>query len=110
MKHERRITQGHGSLRAVRILSGYLTTYAALLFDSIQHGTFGPITTLIYTTPNSPLSTHVVQLADTLLHFEDERFDGIKRWRKLERYSLTGTKGKTFCGNGRILCMDLGKY
>lgn len=46
-----------GGLRAVRNLPGYLTTYAALIFNSIQHSTLAPITTLIYTNPNSRFST-----------------------------------------------------
>lgn len=48
-----------GVFEPFRILPGYLTTYAALIFDSIQqHSTFGPITILIYNNPNSRLSTH----------------------------------------------------
>ena len=70
------------------ILPGYLTTYAALIFDSIQHSTFGPIT--IFNLPPPPNSR--LSLTDTPLHWMTSVFHETKRWRKLEESSLTGTK------------------
>ena len=82
------------------------TTYEALIFDLIQHSTFGPITRLIYTeTPLSFVNT-CREARRYPLALEYERFYGNKRWRKLERSSLTGTKGIHVAGTGRSFCKD----
>ena len=84
------------------------TTYEALIFDLIQHSTFGPITMSIYTDPQFSFVKTCREARRYPLALEYERFYGIKRWRKLERSSLTGTKGIHVAGIGRISCMTLG--
>ena len=86
-------------------LSDHHTTYEALIFDLIQHSTFGPITMLIYTDPQFSFVNTCREARRYPLALEYERFYGIKRWRKLERSSLTGTKGIHVAGIGINSCV-----
>lgn len=63
---------------------------------------------LIYTDPHFSFVNTCREARRYPLALEYERFYGIKRWRKLERSSLTGTKGIHSAGIGRNSCMTLG--
>ena len=98
-----------GALERCVPFSDNHTTYEALIFDLIQHSsTFRPITMLIYTDPQFSFVSTCREARRYPLALEYERFYGNKRWRKLERSSLTGTKGIHVAGLGRNFCMTLG--